>query len=443
MERKRIKMLSQRSLLSNFIRFSTATIASLMVFSLYSIVDGLFVARGVGEYAMSAVNLAVPFINALFSIAVLFAVGTSTIIAIFLGEGRGENANSLFSQNVTLLTVLGLVITALLLLFLEPFSLLLGAEELTLPYVKDYLLGLAPFACCFMVSYNMEILVKTDGHPRVALLTVITGCLTNCVLDYVAIFLLNWGIFGAAVATGLSQLLTCVLYLRHFLGRRSTFRLTRFRFDFGIYRRLVPIGVADGLTELCNGVMIFLFNHTILRCIGERGLVSYTIIAYANTFIINTMMGISQGAQPLISFQHGRRDSLSCRKLLRYGLTAAASVAVVCFAALWLLAPQLVQLFLGLEDLSLNGYTVTVFRQYSLSYLLVGFNVFIGGYLTALERPKGAIAISTGRGLVVQAIALLTLAATLGGAGIWFAPVISEAMVLILSLILLGKVFKN
>ena len=436
-------MLSERSLLSNFIRFSTATIASLMVFSLYSIVDGLFVARGVGEYAMSAVNLAVPFMNAMFSIALLFAVGTSTIIAIYLGERKGENANSLFTQNAVLLLVMGVALSVLVIVFLEPFALLLGAEEMTLPYVKDYLLGLAPFAFCFMVSYNMEILVKTDGHPRVALLTVITGCLANCVLDYVAIFLLDWGIFGAAVATGASQLLTVVLYLRHFMSKRSTFHFTRFRFDFSIYRRLLPIGVSDSLTELCNGVMIFLFNHTILRCIGERGLVSYTIIAYANTLIINTTMGISQGAQPLISFHYGRKDEGSCRKLLQYGLISAAAVSIGCFVVLWIFAPQLTQAFLGLEDLALNEYTVDAFRRYGLSYLLLGFNVFIGGYLTARERPRGAIAISTGRGLIVQAAALLALAATLGGDAIWFTPVISEAVVLVLSLLLLRNVLKK
>ena len=436
-------MLSERSLLSNFIRFSTATIASLMVFSLYSIVDGLFVARGVGEYAMSAVNLAVPFMNAMFSIALLFAVGTSTIIAIYLGEGKGENANSLFTQNAVLLLVMGVALSVLVIVFLEPFALLLGAEEMTLPYVKDYLLGLAPFAFCFMVSYNMEILVKTDGHPKVALLTVITGCLANCVLDYVAIFLLDWGIFGAAVATGASQLLTVVLYLRHFMSKRSTFHFTRFRFDFSIYRRLLPIGVSDSLTELCNGVMIFLFNHTILRCIGERGLVSYTIIAYANTLIINTTMGISQGAQPLISFHYGRKDEGSCRKLLKYGLISAAAVSIGCFVVLWIFAPQLTQAFLGLEDLALNDYTVDAFRRYGISYLLLGFNVFIGGYLTARERPRGAIAISTGRGLIVQAAALLTLAATLGGDAIWFTPVISEAVVLVLSLLLLRNVLKR
>lgn len=106
-----------------------ATVASLMVFSLYSIVDGLFVAKGVGDYAMAAVNLAVPFTNVMFSIAVTFAVGTSTILSIYLGQGNREHANRLFSQNLVLLAIIGLTITALVLVFLEPFALLLGAEE--------------------------------------------------------------------------------------------------------------------------------------------------------------------------------------------------------------------------------------------------------------------------------------------------------------------------
>ena len=309
-------MLDERSLLSQFVRFSTATVASLMVFSLYSIVDGLFVARGVGEYAMSAVNLSAPFLNLLFSIAVIFAVGTSTILSIFLGQGKRERANSLFSQNVTLLTVTGVVITVLVLLFLEPVAKLLGAEGVTLPYTKDYLTGLAPFAVCFIISYNMEILIKTDGYPQLAIRTVITGCLTNCVLDYVAIFHLDLGVWGAAVATGLSQLLTCVIYLHHFIRGKTTFHFVRFRMDWRIYRRLIPIGISDGVNELCNGLMILLFNHMILHCIGQEGLVSYTIIAYTNTLVINMMMGISQGSQPLVSFHYGKEDAAGCRKLL-------------------------------------------------------------------------------------------------------------------------------
>lgn len=432
-------MQENRSLPSQFFKFTSATIASLLVFSLYSIVDGLFVARGIGEYAMSAVNLAVPFINLLFSIAVLFAVGTSTIIAIYLGQGQNENANSLFTQNLTLLVVVGLVISVIVFLFPQQFATLLGAKDVTLPYATKYLQGLAPFALCFIVSYNMEILVKTDGYPQLAIITVATGCLTNCVLDYLMIFVFNWGTWGAAFATGLSQLLTCIIYLSHFLGHKSTFHLVRFHMNWGIYRRLIPIGFADGVTELCNGVMIFLFNHIILRCIGQDGLVSYTIIAYTNTLVINILLGVSQGTQPLISYQYGRGDRKNYRTLLRYALITAAGVAIVSFGLFYLFAPQLVQTFLGTENPALNAYSVGAFHRYSLCYLLVGFNIVIGGFMTAVERPKPAIAISTGRGLLVQGSCLLILAFTLGGNSIWFAPVISEAICLTGAVLFLRK----
>ncbi len=298
---------------------------------------------------MAAVNLAVPFTNVLFSIGVIFAVGTSTIIAIYLGQNQGEKANSLFSQNIVLLTCVGLTITVLVFVFLEPFAVLLGAKGVTYQYTIDYLRGLAPFALCFIISYNMEVLIKTDGYPRLAILTVITGCLANCVLDYIAIFVLNLGVWGAAFATGLSQLLTCIIYLRHFLGGHNTFHFVKFRMDWGIYKRLIPLGFADGVTELCNGVMIFLFNHVILRCIGTDGLVSYSIIAYTNTLIVNTMLGISQGSQPLVSYHYGKGG--------RGGLQEAAAV--------WLysgghhdggdlrrgddLCPQIAGIFLGAE----------------------------------------------------------------------------------------------
>ena len=430
-------MQEQQSLRKQFFRFSTATVASLMVFSLYSIVDGLFVARGVGEYAMSAVNLSVPFINLLFSIAVIFAVGTSTIIAYLLGQKNAQSANKLFSQNLVTLTVIGVTISVLVLVFTEPFALLLGADELTLEYTIHYLQGLAPFAVCFMISYNLEVLVKTDGRPRLALITVCVGCVTNCVLDYLAIFHWDMGIWGAAAATGVSQLLTCVIYMTHFFGKHTTFHPVRFRMDWKIYRRLLPIGISDGLTELCNGLMIFLFNHMILRCIGTDGLVAYTIIAYANTLVINITMGISQGSQPLISFQNGREDGAAIGKLLGYGLRTMCGVAAVCFTALFLAAPALIGMFLPEAEPQMLAFSTDAFRRYSLCYLPVGFNIYIAGFLTAMERPVPAVAISTGRGLILQGSILLLLAAVFGGSSIWFAPLISELLCLGLSVFFL------
>lgn len=307
-------LLSGKSLKHDFIRFVSATMASQVVFSLYSMVDGLMVSIGVNEYAMSAVNLAIPFTNALFSIAVLFAVGSSTLIAIFIAQDKRHEADTLFSQNFATLLIIGAVITALVLLFLDPFARLLGADEITLDYVKHYLLGIAPFSVCYLVSYNLEVLVKTDGYPRYALFTVIGGCLTNCVLDYIAIFHLDMGVFGAAVATGISQLATCISYFIHFFSKKCTFRLRKFRFDPRLYARILPIGLSDGVTELCTGLMIFLFNRTVLKCIGTDGVVTYTVIAYATTIIINLMVGVSQGTQPLVSYQYGKEDYPSCRQ---------------------------------------------------------------------------------------------------------------------------------
>ena len=426
-------LLSGKSLKHDFIRFASATMASQVVFSLYSMVDGLMVAIGVNEYAMSAVNLAIPFTNALFSIAVLFAVGSSTLIAIYLAQEKRREADTLFSQNFVTLLIIGAIVTALVLFLLDPFVRLLGADEITLDYVKHYILGIAPFSVCYLISYNLEVLVKTDGYPRYALLTVIGGCLTNCVLDYIAIFWLDMGVFGAAVATGISQLVTCLSYFAHFFSKKCTFRLRRFRFDPSLYKRILPIGLADGVTELCTGLMIFLFNRTVLRCIGTDGIVTYTVIAYITTIVIMLMVGVSQGAQPLVSYHYGKGEAAACRTLLRYALTTVCILAPALFVGFYVFAPQIVRTYLSHASDALIAYSVSAFRHYSVSYLLLGFNVVIGGFMTAVERPVPAISISIGRGLALQSAVLLTLAALFGGDALWYTPIFSEALCLCLS----------
>lgn len=427
----------------DFIRFVSSTVASLMVFSLYSMVDGLMVALGVNEYAMSAVNLAIPYTNALFSIAITFAVGSSTLIAFYLAQKKQREANALFSQNFVVLLCIGTILTLFTFTFMEPFACLLGADEYTLPYVMDYLRGLVPFSVCFLISYNLEVLVKTDGFPRFAMFTVITGCLANCVMDYIAIFWLGLGAFGAAAATGLSQLLTCILYFIHFFGKSCTFRLQKFKFEPHIYKRLIPIGFADGITELCTGLMIFLFNRTVLRCIGTDGVVTYTVIAYVNTLVINIMVGISQGSQPLISYHYGKGESRQSLTFLRYGLTAVCVIAPLTFVGLYLFAPQIVSTYLSHASNRLIQDSIQAFRHYSISYLIVGWNIVIGGFMTAIERPLPSISISVGRGFALQSLILLCLAALFGGTALWYTPIISELLCCGISLAFLSRVRKS
>lgn len=434
--------LEGKSLRSDYARFVTPTILSLMVFSLYSMVDGIFVSRGVSETAMAAVNLSIPFINFLFSVTILMAVGTSTILAIYLGQGKKKEADDLFSQNLLVGAALGVVITVLALVFTEPLARLLGASGQMVPMVVDYIRGVAPFSVFFIVSYTLEVLVKTDGYPRLATIAVTVGCLLNCVLDYAAIFWWGWGIWGAAWATGFSQLAVSCIYIYHFLKGKTTFHIHRFHFDGGIYRRLLPLGVSDGLTELCTGLMIFLFNRTILWRIGKDGLVSYTVIAYVNTLVVMTMVGVSQGMQPLVSYHYGKQEPLKCKTLLRYALITGGVISALGFAGLYAFAPQVVSAFLK-QGSALFDTSVILFRRFSFSFLLVGFNVVLSGFLTAVERPKDAITVSMGRGLVVQSACLLLLAVVFGGAGIWYTTLLSESIVLIVSVFFLRRYLKT
>lgn len=208
--------LTSENLKYDFMRFVTASVLAQWIFSLYSAVDGLFVARGVNEIALSAVNIASPFINFLFSISLLFAAGTSTVAAIYLGQGKEMKARQVVTQNLAMSAGLSVFITAVVLLFPDLTARFLGATDVTLDYVKAYITTVAPFSICFVIAYAFEILVKTDGYPRYATMAIITGCTINGILDYLMVIRFHMGVFGAALATGIAQLCLVIIYLIHY-----------------------------------------------------------------------------------------------------------------------------------------------------------------------------------------------------------------------------------
>ncbi|MCC8027500.1 MAG: MATE family efflux transporter [Clostridium sp.] len=421
------------SLKKNFWRFIWPSVIAQWIFSLYTMVDGLFVARGVSEVALSAVNIASPFVHFLFSVSLLFAVGTSTIIAMFLGQDKHKDANEAYSQNLVVLGVISLVITAAVFLNLDSVAAFLGATELTMDYVKHYILSILPFSWCFIFSYSFEVLVKTDGYPKYATICVTLAALMNCILDYLFVMVFKWGVAGAGVATGLSQMMAVILYLVHFLSPRATIRFAKPCWSPGQLWRVVKIGLSSGLTEFSAGITVFLFNHAILAYIGEEGIISYTIIAYINTIVVMSMAGVAQGVQPLISFYYGRKDVYSYGTLFRYAVAAIVIMAGAAFLGSWAGADGLVSVFISKDMEELRTYSASVFRIFSISFLIMGFNVIAGGFFTAIEMPKSALAITLGRGLITMAAALAICITAAGGQGIWWAPTVSEVMCLAVS----------
>lgn len=419
-------------LVKRFFKFVVPSIVSMWIFSLYTMVDGVFVSRGVGEVALRAVNLSMPFTSFIFMVGILLATGTSTVISIALGQGDLERARGYFNQNLAVTGVASLLLTVLVLLNLDTVARFLGATPDTLVYVKEYVGTIAVFAVFFTVSYNLEVQVKANGAPHISTVGVISCALMNVALDALFVLVFHWGVWGAAFATGLAQVTSTAVFTGYFLTHRRRLQFQPFRWELSAYRRILPLGLSEGLNELSNGLVIFLFNHVILRVIGENGLTPYTIISYVNTLVLMTMTGIAQGIQPLVSFHLGAKERSVCHRLLRYGITLALTLSVVFFFLVEIGDGAIVGFFLEHES-PMFSYSISALGLYAFSFLPMGLNVVTAAFFTAVERPAFALSISFGRSLVLMAVSLLTLSALFGDTGIWLSTLCSELLCLLLT----------
>lgn len=425
---------AKKDIKTRFMKYVIPSVAAMWVYTIYTMVDGMFVARGVGTTALAAVNISMPFINTAFALGILFAVGASTKASIYKGQGDMEKANKVFTVSTVTVFSLALIVAIAALLNLERLAMMLGADETTLPYVKDYLGIIIPFVVCYMTSYNLEVLIKADGYPQKAIVTTLAGAATNIVLDYVFVMVFHWGIKGAAIATGLSQLMTLSIFLAHFLSKKSGFSFVKIQWKFKEVVSMAKIGVADSVTEFSVGAIIFLFNNTLIRVSGNDGVVIYTVIAYVSQLILMTMMGINQGMQPLVSYYHGREEHKIHKYILRIALIVAGMASLAAFVWGVLYPNPVVAVFIDRSaDTLLYENAVNAFKLFSFSFLPLGIVVILAGYFTALERPKSAMTISICRGLVLVVISLIIMTMLFGEIGIWLSMGVSETIALILA----------
>ena len=410
----------------------------MVLFSAYTIVDGIFVSKGVGELALAGVNIALPFINVLSGTAILLSMGTSTLCAFALGHGDHEKAEKIFTQTVVAIVAISAVITVAVSLFSEPLAVLLGAGPQTVGYSAQYLHMVCLFSVCFILSYCLEVMVKVDGAPQLAMFGVGVSFLINVGLDYLFIMVWHWGVFGAALATGLAQLGSLIFFLAYFLSGKSNLRFRRFSFHLKDFRRILPLGIADCSIELMLGFLTLLYNHVITNLLGESSLPIYAVIAYVSLLVSMVMQGLAQGMMPLVSLAVGEQDPSAIRLYLRRSfllvLVVGAVVVGVCLAA----PGGIVALLLSGES-TLFDQTVAALRQFALSYLPAGITIVLAGYFAALGRAGSSALLSLGRGFVLLPAALLVLNLLGASSLIWTAALIGELLSLALGLVLLRR----
>lgn len=421
--------LEGQSLKRTFFKFVVPSILSQWVYALYTMVDGMFVAKGVGPEALTAVNLSTPFLQFLFAVSLLFAVGTSTVVAVFLGQDMKKRAYEVFTQNIVVQLFLSALIAAAVFYNLEFLIRFLGARDTqTAADMREYLNWIVPFVPGFLLSYAFEVLMKTDGFPRKTMVIVLTGALENGVLDWLFVIVLDRGLSGAALATSISQCTVTLLYLFHFLRGRGTIRFVKFKPDFSVLVREMHNGASAALTELSAGSITLVFNRAIAAFLFPGALVSYAIVSYINSIVVFSVTGIVQGSQPLISYYWGKGDKNSCQLLLRHCLTATLAFCLSTILVCAVLEENIVSFYIGPDMPELQNYSVSVIRFFMLSFPLLGLNISLSGYFAALEYAIPAILLSIGRGFVFLLFSLAFLTMILKGPGIWWAPLMSEAL---------------
>ncbi|WZL72977.1 MATE family efflux transporter [Clostridiaceae bacterium 35-E11] len=428
-----------KGLTKKFLNYLLPSISAMWVFSIYTMVDGIFVGKRVGPIAIAAVNLSMPFINTIFGIALLIAISSSTLISIFLGRKETQKSNELFTLHIIILLVLATVITSLSLLFLENLATFLGADARTLDYVKDYLQIIITFSVFFMVAYSLEVLVKTDGFPTYAIVFVSVAAATNIILDYVFVMVFNYGIKGAALATGISQLVSCLGLLAHFLIGKSKLKFVKVKFDWNIVKSMFTIGFPDAVTEFSAGITVYLYNYILLRYIGADGIAAFSVIMYLNNLVIMTMVGITQGMQPLVSFFYGGGDKESIKRIFHMALKSVTMASILFIAVSQCFTDELISMFIDSSNNTIYQLSKEALHIFSFSFLLCGFNIVISGYFTARKETKKATLISMLRGLILIAAFVLILPPVWGGLGIWISSIFNEMATLLISLLLLTR----
>ena len=435
--------MQEKSLIKNYLKYLIPTITTMTLFSTYTMVDGIFVGRGVGSEALAAVNIAMPFVTLAFAFAILISIGSLNLIAHEKGRGNKKGADEFFSLGVTISVIFALGLSILGYIFINPLVRFLGAEGHMVEMVKEYLSILIFFLPFYLTSYVFEIMVKADGRPSITTVFMLLSAMTNVILDYIFIFKFDWGLWGAAVATGLAQTIPTIGYLIYFLSPKSYLKFRKFRVKAFMFKEIFSYGFPASLSELSTGFCILVFNLAIGHLYGDMGLAAFSVIAYVMTFVVNTMLAVNQSSQPLLGFYYGAREYENIPIIRKYMLRSVAILSVIMVGAIEIWPGFFINVFLTDVTSEFMVFASKSLRIFALSFLILGFNITNGGYLTSVGRPRFDFIITLLRGYIFVAIFAFFVTKFLPKEAIWYVLIASDLLTMVVSLFLIRKELKE
>ena len=422
------------------LRFVLPSIIMMVFTSIYGVVDGLFVSNFVGKTPFAAVNLVMPFIMIFGGIGFMFGTGGSALVAKTMGEGDKHRANQYFTMMIVVTLICGVIISTVGVSYMEPISIFLGADEEMLADCVLYGRIVLAFNTAFMLQNVFQSFLIAAEKPKLGLWITVAAGVTNMALDALFMAVFRWGVAGAAIATGISQVVGGVLPLVYFLRPNSSLlRMTRTKLELRPILQASGNGASELVSNVTASVVGMLYNFQLLRLAGQNGVAAYGVLMYVEFIFAAVFIGYAIGCAPIISYHFGAGNHSELKNLLKKSvlLMGAGGLAMVGIAQA--LAIPMARLFVGYDDV-LCQMTVHAFRISTVAFALVGFNIFNSSFFTALNDGAVSAIISFLRTFVFKLSAVLLLPVIWKLDGIWWAGVAAEICAFGLGLaFLLGK----
>ncbi len=419
------------------IKYVLPSILSMVSIFLFTVIDGIFVGRGVGTDGLGAVNIVFPYVMIFSALVMLVTVGGMTITSIMIGKKDHEKANRAFMISFVFCLIISAACMILGTVFAVPMCRMLGANDTFLPLTYDYMFWYSIFfiPSGMMMAFNAY--VRNDGDPLlVSAATIISTC-TNIFGDWLFLFPLGMGLKGAAIATGISESLGLAIVLAHFIRKRGILRFGRFKWDGSIAKKIFIRGLPECISQFSIPVSTIVTNLMLIDTLGETGVNTYSLICYVASFSIAILLGTAEGLQPLFGNCYGARHEDDLRYFFRQGMIIGIAGSVAIVVLLEFVGPGICDLF-AVTPATME-MTTAAFSKYSWGFIAAAPNILISSYLYSTTRTRPAVIINVLRSFVINVAVILIVPALFGAEAIWYTFGIYEVIVMLAAILLLVR----
>ncbi|MEJ8553005.1 MATE family efflux transporter [Tepidibacter sp. Z1-5] len=440
---KKQKRLGSENVGKLLMEFSVPAIIGMLINVLYNIVDRIFIGKGVGAIAISAVGLTLPFSTIIMAFGMLAGIGGAALISIRLGEGKHDEAEKILGNTFVLLSIISILVTVVGIGFLDPLLRIFGASEITFGYAKDYIIIILVGAVFNAVGFGLNASIRSDGSPKTAMITNLIGAITNIILDYVFIMKMDMGIKGAAIATVIGQTLNTIWVLRYFMiGNSSSMKLKvkNMKLDINIVKGIFAIGMSPFLIQIAASVVNVLANNTLKANGGDYAIGAMSILISITMIFLMPVFGITQGAQPILGYNYGAVKIDRVKKCLMLAICSASTLCIIGFVFVEVFPSFMISIFSDDENILMIG---TRGLQIFLCMIpVIGFQIVVSNFFQAIGKAKISIILSLSRQVIILIPMLIILPKLFGLKGVWIAYPISDFLSSLITLVFLIKELK-